>query len=140
MDMFYIPTRYPNGLAGESTPAEFYEMEDAETLHKLCRIDIGKREEILKEVERFSEELKERFDYEVYLYGSFVRGDVHEGSDIDLIIVGDLKERFFDSIGKIFELIDPPIEPLVYTRDEFDAMKRDNLFMKSVLKHARRLA
>ena len=28
--MFYIPTRYPDGLAGELAPAEFYEMEDAE--------------------------------------------------------------------------------------------------------------
>jgi len=29
-DMFYIPTRYPDGLAGELAPAEFYEAEDAE--------------------------------------------------------------------------------------------------------------
>jgi len=29
LDMFYIPTRYPNGLAGELAPAEFYEKEDA---------------------------------------------------------------------------------------------------------------
>ncbi|CAD6492458.1 MAG: Nucleotidyltransferase domain protein [Candidatus Argoarchaeum ethanivorans] len=108
-------------------------------MHKLCRIDIGKREEILQEIERFSEELKERFNYEVYLYGSFAKGDVHEGSDIDLIIVGNFKERFFDRIGKILDLTDLPIEPLVYTRDEFDAMKRDNLFIKSVLEHARRL-
>jgi len=30
LDMFYIPTRYPNGLGGELAPAEFYEKEDAE--------------------------------------------------------------------------------------------------------------
>ena len=30
LDTFYIPTRYPNGLAGELTPAEFYRQEDAE--------------------------------------------------------------------------------------------------------------
>ena len=29
LDMFYIPTRYPNGLGGELAPAEFYEEEDA---------------------------------------------------------------------------------------------------------------
>jgi predicted nucleotidyltransferase len=108
-------------------------------MHKLCRIDIGKREEILEEVEEFSDDLRERFNCEVYLYGSFARGDVHEGSDIDLIIVGDFKERFFDRIGRILDLTDLPIEPLVYTRDEFDAMKRDNLFIKSVLEGARRL-
>lgn len=29
LDMFYIPTRYPNGLGGELPPAEFYEEGDA---------------------------------------------------------------------------------------------------------------
>ena len=109
-------------------------------MHKLCRIDIGKREEIRQGIERLLEELNERFNYEVYLYGSFARGDVHEGSDIDPIIVGNFKERFFDRIGKILDLTDLPIEPMVYTRDEFDAMKRDNLFIKSVSEYARRLA
>lgn len=59
---------------------------------------------IFKEIESFSKELKERFGCDVYLYGSFARGEIHEGSDIDLIIVGDFKERFFDRIGKILEL------------------------------------
>jgi len=30
LDMYYIPTRYPNGLAGDLAPTEFYEREDAE--------------------------------------------------------------------------------------------------------------
>ncbi|HCP32587.1 TPA: DNA-binding protein, partial [Candidatus Acetothermia bacterium] len=30
LDAFYIPTRYPNGLAGELTPSEFYCQEDAQ--------------------------------------------------------------------------------------------------------------
>lgn len=30
----------------------------------------------------------------IILYGSFARGDFHEGSDIDLIVVGDFRERF----------------------------------------------
>ena len=29
LDMFYIPTRYPNGLAGNMAPCEFYEKGDA---------------------------------------------------------------------------------------------------------------
>lgn len=28
--MFYIPTRYPNGIGGDLAPTEFYEKEDAE--------------------------------------------------------------------------------------------------------------
>jgi len=30
LDTFYIPTRYPNGLAGDEAPAEYYEQEDAQ--------------------------------------------------------------------------------------------------------------
>ena len=30
LDTFYIPTRYPNGLAGDLSPSEFYCREDAE--------------------------------------------------------------------------------------------------------------
>lgn len=30
LDMFYIPTRYPNGIGGDLAPTEFYEKEDAE--------------------------------------------------------------------------------------------------------------
>lgn len=47
LDMFYIPTRYPNGLAGDLAPAEFYEEEDAEK----C---INYAESILESVKRLS--------------------------------------------------------------------------------------
>ena len=30
LDTFYIPTRYPNGLASDEAPADYYEREDAE--------------------------------------------------------------------------------------------------------------
>jgi len=29
LDMYYIPTRHPNGLSGDLTPAEYFEEEDA---------------------------------------------------------------------------------------------------------------
>ncbi len=46
LDMFYIPTRYPNGLGGNLAPTEFYEREDAEK----C---INSAESILNVVKRF---------------------------------------------------------------------------------------
>jgi len=77
---------------------------------------------------------------EVYLYGSFAKKEIHEGSDIDLLIVGDFRERFFDRIGKILDLTDLPIQPLVYTVDEFEDMKRSkNPFIVEVLRTAVRL-
>ena len=74
------------------------------------------------------------------LYGSFVTGDIHEGSDIDLIIVGDFKERFFERIGLIMELTNLPIEPLVYTKEEFRIMiEEENPFILEILKYAKKL-
>ena len=46
LDMYYIPTRYPNGLGGDLAPVEFYEGEDAER----C---LRSAESILKKVKTF---------------------------------------------------------------------------------------
>jgi len=76
----------------------------------------------------------------VYLYGSFARDEVHEGSDIDLLIVADIPGRMFERIGRILELTDLPIEPLVYTPQEFERMKKSrNSFVMAVLKTAKEL-
>jgi predicted nucleotidyltransferase len=74
----------------------------------------------------------------VYLYGSFARGDFHEGSDIDLIIVGEFKGKMPQRIGTILDLTSLPVEPLVYTEAEFEQMK-DRPFLKEVLATAKEL-
>ncbi len=55
----------------------------------------------------------------IILYGSFARGDFHEGSDIDLIIVGDFRERFHKRAAAILDLTDLPVEPICCTGEEF---------------------
>jgi len=74
---------------------------------------------------------------EVYLFGSFAKGEVHEASDIDLIIVGDFKEKFFERIQKITALTDLPIEPLIYTPQEFKKLKKKNSFIKKIMSEAK---
>jgi len=93
-------------------------------MHKLRRVDPADREK-----------LKVLFPIEkIYLYGSVARGEIHEDSDIDLIIVGDFKERFFERIGLISELPELPIEPLVYTQEEFKALQEEgNPLIKEAL-------
>jgi len=108
---------------------------------KLCRVNIERREEILEALRSFVKELKEKLPVrEVFLYGSFATGNIHEGSDIDLVIIGDFKERFVERIGKILEMTDLPIEPLVYTPEEFQAMQEGrNPFIMEVLRHGKKL-
>lgn len=102
---------------------------------RLCRINIEQRKEIYRKLEEFVQVLRDKYSIDsIYLFGSFAKKQIHEGSDIDLLIIGDFKERFIDRIGKILGLTDLPIEPLVYTPEEIDNMiKNGNPFIKTVM-------
>ncbi len=110
-------------------------------MHKLRRVDIGQSEELFDEIRSFANKLARLFPIKaVYLYGSFAKNEIHEGSDIDLIIIGDFKERLFDRIGRVLDLTDLPIEPIVYTTKEFEELtKSENPFIIEALKTAVRL-
>lgn len=110
-------------------------------MHKLCRVNIEHSEELFNEIKGFISKLKKSLPVkEIYLYGSFTKGEIHEGSDIDMLVIGDFSERFTERIGKILELTDLPIEPLVYTIEEFEELKTSkNPFITEILKTAIRL-
>ncbi len=109
---------------------------------KLCRVDIKHSEEVYKKLDDFIRLLKGRFSIQaIYLFGSFAKREIHEGSDIDLVIVGDFKERFIDRIGRITALTDLPIEPLVYTPQEIEKMiNNGNSFIKTVVESGVKLS
>ncbi len=114
-------------------------------MHKLCRIDIRRGGEIYKEIgdelKELAERLREKYGVRrIIVFGSYVRGDLNEGSDIDLVVVGDFKERFHKRIASILNLTDLPIEPLCYTEEEFREMIRNNNgFISEVLKEGENL-
>jgi hypothetical protein len=62
------------------------------------------------------------------LFGSFAKGDYHENSDVDLVIVGDFKGRIFERIGEVLTYAPDglEIEPFVYTPEEFKTMQENN--------------
>lgn len=108
-------------------------------MHKLCRVNIEDSEKIYSQLSELANLLKSKHKVKkVYLYGSFARGDFNEGSDIDLIIVGEFDGKMPQRIQKIFDLTSLPVEPLVYTEPEFEQMKERN-FLKEVLATAREL-
>ena len=61
----------------------------------------------------------------IIVFGSFARGDTHELSDLDLIVVKETDERFFDRIGRVRDAcrdLGIDVQPLVYTPAELDEM------------------
>jgi len=109
-------------------------------MYKLCRVDIGRGKEVYKEIDDKLKELAKelRIKYkvnEIIVFGSYARGDLNEGSDIDLLIVGDFKEKFHKRIASILGLTDLPIEALCYTEEEFREMIiNKKSFISEVLK------
>jgi len=108
---------------------------------RLCRVDLDRREQVYEELLAFVRRLKDDLPVsKVYLHGSFATGRIHEGSDIDLVIVGDFEERLFDRIDRVLQMTSLPIEPLVYTPEEFDGMvESKNPFILHVLREGKEL-
>jgi len=107
-------------------------------MYELCRVNPENSDELIEEIKRFAVRLKEILPVkEVYLFCSFATSKIHEGSDIDLLIIGQLEERLFDRIGKILDLTELPIEPIIYTEKEFNELKNaDNPFLNNIMKTA----
>lgn len=83
------------------------------------------KNEAKKNTELFADFLKSKnFAFKnIYLYGSFARGDFHRDSDIDVCIVSDkFKRDSFNQevkIGVWGSKIDPRLEPIGLTVNEF---------------------
>jgi predicted nucleotidyltransferase len=76
----------------------------------------------------------------VHAFGSFVKGKMHEGSDIDLLIVGDFHERYFDRVEQVIGLTELPIEPLVSSDEEYARLLAEkNPFVVGLMVHASRI-
>ena len=88
---------------------------------------------LMAEITAFAEILRSRMDVErIILFGSVARGDFNEGSDVDLLIIGNFTERFHKRAVDIIGITDLPIEPVCYTRDEFaEMLRKKNPFVLS---------
>ncbi len=73
----------------------------------------------------------------IYLFGSYARGDPHEGSDLDVAVIARFEERFLDRYLTLKDLDTDglPIQPLGYTPEEFRAMRASgNAFAEEIVR------
>ena len=89
-----------------------------------------------KEIQKLIKELMPYKPQKIILFGSTARGDLNEGSDLDIVIIKDTKKRFLDRIADVLSFYQGKkgLDVLVYTPDEFEKMKEEgNPFIRQVL-------
>lgn len=68
------------------------------------------------------------------IFGSIARGTSHAGSDIDLLLIGDLTQsELIERIQPLEERLHREIGFRLYTRDEFDERRQTDPFLARVL-------
>ena len=76
----------------------------------------------------------------MYVFGSFARQAEHEGSDIDLLVVGELPGRVFDQVGEVLRRTTLPVEPIVMRAEAFERRRRvDDPFLRAIIGEGLRL-
>lgn len=70
-----------------------------------------------------------------FIYGSFARGDEKKGSDIDLLVIGDVTlKEIVSSLSQAQQTIGREINPTVYPVEEFKKkIKEKHHFLSSVI-------
>ena len=75
-----------------------------------------------------------------FVYGSIAKGSEHQGSDIDLMLVGEALEyaEVMELLAPVEERLGRPINPTLYTMNDFQTRLREgNSFIARVLEQPR---
>jgi predicted nucleotidyltransferase len=95
-------------------------------------------EELNTELDRIVSVLINEYDpQKIILFGSLASGNIHEFSDIDLIVIKESDKGFYDRLEEVGLLIMPEItgaDILVYTPKEFESKKDSPFFREEVFK------
>ena len=105
--------------------------------------DSARREMLRHELDRLLETIIAEYKPKaVYLYGALANDNVSEWSDLDLVIIKDTDERFFDRIATVLKLTNPRFgtDICVYTSQEWSQLSQERAFIREeVLKRGRLL-
>jgi uncharacterized protein len=71
-----------------------------------------------------------------FVYGSFARGDENAGSDIDLMVIGQVTlDELLEHLSPLERTLRRPINPTIYSQKELRAkLKAGNHFLKAIQK------
>lgn len=80
--------------------------------------------------------IKEYEPLKIVLFGSLASGNIHEYSDIDLIVIKNSQKGFYERLKEVGLLVMSRrgADILVYTPDEFELAKDSLFFQEEILK------
>lgn len=99
-----------------------------------------RKKELISELSRIIDTLKKDKEITlIMLFGSLARGDISRTSDIDMIIVKGTKKRFLDRLDEVYSALVPNValDVLVYTPEEFEAMKGRSALVINAVKEGK---
>ncbi|MCW6034762.1 nucleotidyltransferase domain-containing protein [Spirulina subsalsa FACHB-351] len=88
---------------------------------------------LLTELNRYLELLQNFYQPKlILLFGSMATEQVHEWSDIDLVIIKETSQRFLDRTKEVIKLLQPRVglDVLVYTPSEFEQLCQNRAFVR----------
>ncbi len=92
-----------------------------------------RRTRLEAELQRFLAIVTEQMDPErIILFGSLANGQVHEWSDLDLVVITETELPFFERLRRVFNWIAPTVgmDVLVYTPAEWEHLRVARLFVR----------
>lgn len=97
--------------------------------------------ELTAELDRLAGLLREMGAGEVWLFGSVARGEVHEGSDLDLLVVMDTALPFVERLAHLYRELKPRMatDLCVYTPEEMAHLRVSNPLVRAALQEEKRL-
>jgi len=97
----------------------------------------------MNKVNQVIECLKRYNPEKVIIFGSYVRGEMDECSDLDFVVIKKTKRRFIERLIEVAKLIPNDlgkVDVFVYTPEEFKKMREGkNPFIGQVLKEGKLL-
>ena len=89
------------------------------------------------------EKLKTYKPQKVIVFGSYVRGEADEYSDLDFVVIKDTEKRFLERLIEVAKVVGTEfgrVDIFVYTPEEFKMMKESgNPFIENVVKEGREI-
>lgn len=100
-----------------------------------------RKNELKAELDRITGIIIDKYCPEkIVLFGSFAENNIHEWSDIDLLIIKDTPQRPVDRSLELFRLIHPKvgIDLFIYTPDEINALHKERYaFLLHILENGK---